>query len=378
MRILLTGGGSGGHAYPLLAVADALRKSAIQENVQLELRYLGPLDEWSAVLKDAGVEMSSLISGKIRRYFSLLNLLDIPKFFIGIIQSFFKVFWHMPDAIFSKGGSGAFLVVFAGWFYRIPVLIHESDAAPGLANLVSAPFATRIAVSFENAAHYFNAKKVAVVGNPIRSSLLKIKTDQAVAKRELGFDPGRPLIFIEGGSQGSRRINEFTLLALKDLIQAAQILHQTGTSNYADVSKLARTALVAVPLKIEAESRYKPVAFLGAEHMALALSAADLVVARSGSGNIFEIAAFGKPSILIPLRESANDHQKANAYAFAKTGAAAVIEEENLLPGIFMGQVKAIFGNASLLLKMSAASAAFGKPGAAEAIADELLRIGEK
>ncbi len=378
LRILLTGGGSGGHVYPLLAVADALRKSAVEKNIPLELRYLGPLDEWSVALKDADVEMSSLVSGKIRRYFSLLNLLDIPKFFMGVIEAFIKVFWHMPDAIFSKGGSGALPVVFAGWFYRIPILIHESDAAPGLTNLASAPFASRIAVTFERAAHYFTARKTVAVGTPLRAALLADRVDNVAAKRELGFETDRPLIFVEGGSQGSRRINEFLMVALKDIIGTAQVLHQTGAANYADISKLARAVLINVPLKAETESRYRAVAFLDAEQMAQALSAADLVVARAGSGNISEIAAFGKPSILIPLRESANDHQKTNAYAFAKTGAAAVIEEANLLPGIFVNQIKAILGNPQLMEKMSAASAAFGKRGAAEAIADELLRMGEK
>ncbi|MBI4085926.1 MAG: UDP-N-acetylglucosamine--N-acetylmuramyl-(pentapeptide) pyrophosphoryl-undecaprenol N-acetylglucosamine transferase [Candidatus Liptonbacteria bacterium] len=374
LRIVLTGGGSGGHVYPLLAVAEKLEKTAIEKKIYAELRYFGPADNYKNVIENAGVKCSPIISGKLRRYFSLLNILDIPKSFIGFFQALFKIFLFMPDAVFSKGGTGAFPVVFAAWFHRIPVIIHESDARPGLNNLLSARFAKRIAVSFEYAQNYFNPKKTAWVGTPVRTSLLGGKPAKEQAKEELGFASDQPLILILGGSQGAQRINELIILDLKDLMEITQILHQTGTSNFSEVRELSRTALLDVAVKTELKNRYQATPYLE-DNMKTALSAADLVIARAGSNAIFEIAAFSKPSILIPLAESANDHQRANAYEFAKGGAAIVIEETNLLPGIFLGQIRETLKNPELLAKMSLASERFFKPRAAEVIAEEILRV---
>ncbi len=376
-RIALTGGGSGGHIYPLLAVAEALQKKAAEKATYIEFRYFGPPDNYKSLLENSGLKFSSVTAGKIRRYFSLLNLLDVPKFFIGLAQAFFKMFWFMPDAVFSKGGSGAFPVVLAAWFYRIPVMLHESDAQPGLNNLLSAPFAKRIAVSFERAQNYFNSKKTTVVGTPVRSFLLKERLTKEQAKEELGFLSVQPLVFVLGGSQGSQRINNLLLLILKDLMPLTQILHQTGAANIAEVEKLSRAALLEVPLKIELKNRYQAVAYLE-NNLKTVLSAADLIVARAGSNTIFEIAAFAKPAILIPILESANDHQRLNAYEFAKTGAALVIEEVNLLPGIFLGQIKKLLGDQDILNKMSLASGKFFKPQAAETITEEILKISIK
>src|SRR3989344_8180094 len=148
IKVLLTGGGSGGHVYPLLAVAERLRSIAAAENINLDLDYLGPKDEWVKVLAPAHVKIGNVISGKFRRYFSIDNIIDLPKFFLGLVEALIKVYIIMPDVIFSKGGTGALPVVCAGWFYKIPIIIHESDAAPGLTNSASSRFASRIAVSF--------------------------------------------------------------------------------------------------------------------------------------------------------------------------------------------------------------------------------------
>lgn len=373
IRIILTGGGSGGHVYPLLAVAEALGKSA-GARIDMELRYFGPAGDYKRILEDAGIKCNSIISGKLRRYFSLLNIVDVPKFFIGLVQAFFKLFWFMPDAVFSKGGTGAFQVVFAAWCYRIPVIIHESDAKPGLNNLLSARFAKRIAVSFECAKNYFNPKKTAWIGTPVRASLLGEKPSREQAKEKLGFAPNQPLVLILGGSQGAQRINELIVLDLKDLTQITQILHQTGTANFSEVQKLSRTALLDAAVQTEIKNRYQAIPYLE-DTMKAALSAADLVVGRAGSGTIFEVAAFSKPSILIPLPESVNGHQIANAYEFAKTGAAIVIEEANLLPGIFLTQIRETLKNPELLAAMSLASQRFFKPQGAEIIAEEILKL---
>lgn len=374
VRLLLAGGGSGGHVYPLLAVTEELKKIAIQRKTILELHYFGPVDDYAQILRQNGVEMHGLVAGKIRRYFSLANFVDVPKFFFGTFQALWKLFWLMPDAIFSKGGTGALPVVLVGWLYRIPIVIHESDATPGLTNLLSGFFASRIAVSFERASNYFPQDKVAFIGTPIRSQLLAGKKQKEESKEALGFNSQEPLVLILGGSQGSKRIDEFVVQSLPNILKETQLLLQTGAEQYRETEMLARAALLGAASQGVALHRYQAVGFFE-ENLATALSAADLVVARAGSGTISELAAFGKPAVLIPLLESANDHQRINAYEFAKTGAATVIEETNLLPGIFVNQLREILRNKSALEKMGSAAGKFFKAGAAETIAREILRM---
>lgn len=366
--VVFTGGGSGGHIYPLVAVAEALKKQLITLNAPYQFFYMGGKDEYASILTDHEMTMSPILTGKLRRYFSLQNIIDVPKFFIGFLQALVKLFFIMPDIVFSKGGTGALPVVFAAWFYRIPVTFHESDAQPGLNNLLSAYFARRIFLSFDRAAAYFNPAITQVVGSPLRDELLVGRTTKELAKENFGFEATRPLVLVLGGSQGSARINEFVLENLEQFVEIAQVLHQAGAGNILEVQKLSHAAL----LEASTANRYQAVDYFKND-MALALTAADLVVARSGS-SVFELAAFGLPAILIP-HTGGNGHQLADAVEFSKTGAAIVIEESNLLSGLFFGQLKNLMDNPDLLTKMSAASNSFFKPGAAEAIASELIAI---
>lgn len=373
IRILLTGGGSGGHVYPLLSVAESLQSVAHSPHTEYEIHYFGPSDIYSAKLAEAGIVLHKITSSKIRRYASgiLANIFDLPRFIFGLLQAFVKMFWLMPDVIFSKGGPGAYPVVLAGWFYRIPVMIHDSDATPGLTNLLSARFSRRIAVSFDRAAKYFNPKKTIVTGSPLRRALLESRPDSARAKEDLGFDPTLALVVVLGGSQGSQRINEFVALNLLELIKDVQIYHQAGSASYLDIKKITQAELLGVSIAEELHTRYQLLPYV--DDMKTVLAAADLVVSRAGSGSIFEIASFGKPSILIPLHESANDHQRTNAYEYARLGAAVVIEESNFQPAIFLNQIRDILTHPETVQKMSAAASAFFHPGAEEEIAKELL-----
>lgn len=376
-RVVFTGGGSGGHVYPIIAVAEALQRRLAELNAPAEFDYLGPKDEYSALLAGHGITIHAISSGKIRRYMSAQNFLDAPKFVIGFLQALFTLYFIMPDVIFSKGGTGALPVVVAAWFYRIPVAIHDSDAQPGLTNVTSGRFATKVFLSFARAAAFFAQGKVEVTGSPLRAELLGERPSKESAKEMMGFDKSQPLILILGGSQGAMRINEFILGNVQQFIGIASVLHQTGAGNFDDVQKLSKVALASAPITF----RYVPVPYFSGGgqtgDMLTALTAADLVVARSGS-SVCEFAAFGLPAILIPLTESANDHQRVDAYEFANAGAAVVIEEANLLPGIFFAQLKNILGNDEQRAKMSAASSAFFIPGAAEKIADGLMMISSK
>ena len=373
-RVVLTGGGSGGHAYPLLAVADALRERAARMQFQLDVTYLGPNDTYAALFKNAGITVSFVAAGKIRRYLSFQNIMDIPKFFIGFFQALAKLYVIMPDVIFSKGGTGAFPVVLAGWFYRIPVVIHDSDAKPGLTNVASSFFAKRIFVSFDAATKYFDPNMTIRTGVPVRRALFANPTTKELAKETLGFDPAKPLLLVLGGSQGAERINNFIVTNLTAIVKEAQVFHQAGSANFAEVKRLSDAAL----LEASFANRYEVVAYLDDKNMSLALMAADVALSRTGSTALFELAAFGVPAILVPHDSGSNGHQRMNAYDFIKDGAGIVIEEPNLLAGIFLSELKSIISNPELQQKMSAAAKQFFVPDVAETIVDGILEAAAK
>jgi len=380
MRILFTGGGTGGHIYPIIAVAEELQKLSVEKKIEMDLRYFGSPEMFRSVLEQNGIGVSKIFSAKLRRYFDLRNFLDIPILLpLSVIQAFWKVFWFMPDVLFSKGGPGSLPVVLACRFYCVPIIIHDSDTIIGLANRLAIYWAKRIAVSFDSTAKTLleNEKlsgKVALVGNPIRRSLISGDIlDSATAKKIFGFNPEKPVILVIGGSQGAVKINDLMLEIVGEIIRDFQILHQTGIKNFEDFKKELDIILRNYPE--EQRSRYKTVPYFEKD-LKDAYTAADVVVSRASSGSIFEAAAFAKPSILIPLPEEVvGDHQTTNAYEYARTGAAVVIEQANLEPNIFLGQLKKIFSEPEKLNQMSQAAKNFAKPKAARVIAEEILKL---
>ena len=387
IKILFTGGGTGGHIYPILAVAEELQKISIERKIEIELYYFGAPQNYQPLLIQNGISVSKIFSAKLRRYFDFRNLVDIPFFFLSIFQAFWKVFFLMPDALFSKGGPGSLPIVLACWFYHIPVIIHESDSIPGLANKLAARFAYRIGTSFASTAELFLKKikkeekkikrqnKIALIGNPIRQSLIENPLERGIAKRIFGFDEQKPLIFVIGGSQGAIRINDFILNASSELIENWQILHQTGINNFSEVKN--ELSVISKNWPEEKKNRYKIVSYLEKD-LKDAYAAADIVVSRAGSGSIFEIAAFNKPAILIPLPEAAADHQIANAYEYAKEGAGIVIEQANLGLNVFLNQLEKLFNEPDRLNQVFLAAKKFAKPEAAKIIAEELVKLRNK
>jgi UDP-N-acetylglucosamine--N-acetylmuramyl-(pentapeptide) pyrophosphoryl-undecaprenol N-acetylglucosamine transferase len=369
-RILLTGGGTGGHIMPLIAVADELKKTNYAD---IEIYYIGPKSPWMGEFEGRDIPVYRIAESKLRRYFSLANIIDIPKFFFSILESLFRLYFLMPDVVFSKGGPGALAVVLAAKFYMIPIIIHESDSAPGLTNKISAKFAKRIGLAFESAAGYFDPKKTFLSGNPVRSELIGESSGNAAFKSELGFNKNESFIFVWGGSQGAARINRFIFENLETFLRKYQIFHQVGESNFKEAQAIVENLLKDFPE--EDRRRYRLTSFLDVHGVRAVLSAADMVLARASAGSIFEISLFGKPSILIPLEGSAGDHQRLNAYEYAKTGAAIVIEEANLTPNIVSSQIESVLEDKNKAAMMSAAAKKFAKPEAASVIAQEIIKL---
>jgi UDP-N-acetylglucosamine--N-acetylmuramyl-(pentapeptide) pyrophosphoryl-undecaprenol N-acetylglucosamine transferase len=362
MRIVLTGGGTGGHLFPLIAVAAKIK----EKNPEVEFLFIGPDGKMEKEIMGAtGVRMKKIVAGKRRRYFSPLNFLDFFKTPIGVLQSLWHLLVFMPDAVFGKGGYGSFPVVLAAWAYRIPVLIHESDSRPGTANIVMSKFAKRVAIGYAEAEKYFPSGQAVLTGNPVRSDINQGNAENA--RQTFHLLSSKKVIFIEGGSQGAKNINDKILNILPELLRKYQLIHQTGEKNFDEVKRHAGE----LGTKAGYEG-YHPVAFYGDEIKDI-LAVADLVISRAGAGSISEIAACGKASILIPLPTSANDHQRMNAYSIAKVGGCVVIEEGNLGENMLMDKIDEIMEKEDLAKKLSETIALFHHPDAADRIAEGIL-----
>ena len=370
MKILLTGGGSGGHFYPIIAVAEAIRKIVrIEKLVAPGLYFMSDNPYNEKLLYDNEIIFKKVGAGKIRLYFSFWNFTDLFKTFFGALKAIAEMFGIYPDVVFGKGGYASFPAILAARIFRIPVVIHESDSVPGKVNLWAGKFAVKVAVSYPEAARYFPADRVACVGNPIRESIQNLVSEGASAY--FNFAPEIPVIFIIGGSQGAELINDIVLGALPSLLQKYQIIHQTGKKQFVLAKE---TAVVALGESSPLLARYKAYEYLDDLPLKMAASAADIVVSRAGSA-LFEIAAWGKPAIVIPITESNGDHQRENAYNFARKTGATVIEEENLSPNLFESEVSRLFADPARREMLGRKAKEFSTPDAAEKIARELINI---
>lgn len=369
MKVVFTGGGTGGHFYPLIAVAEELNKIIDTEAIaDSKLYFFAPEPYDPATLAKERIEYKEIQAGKQRVYFSPKNISDWFVTLGGIMRAILALYAIYPDVVFSKGGYGAFPTVIAARFLGIPVIVHESDSAPGRVNLITGKFAQYVALSYPEAAKYFKPEKVAVTGQPVRKSVAR-KTEYG-SHEYLHLDPETPTLLILGGSQGAQLINEVILEALPELVERYQIIHQVGKKNYEEMSIRAETILDANKNRL----RYKLFDFLNPLAMSMAAGAATLVVSRAGS-TIFEIASWGIPSILVPFDVSNNDHSRKNAYNYARTGAGAVIEEKNLTPHLLVSEINRLIDTKNLYESMSKNALAFFDPHAAERIARVIVNI---
>ncbi len=371
MKIVLTGGSTGGHFYPLIAVAECI-DDIVEEKSLLEpqLLYIGPRPFDIDSLAEHDIQYLPTSAGKRRHYGSLLNVLDLFKTAWGIMRATVRLFSIYPDVIFSTGSYAAFPTLFAARLLRIPVIIYDADASPGRVSRWSAKFAKWIALAHPDAATYFPERlrdRMARVGHPIRKEIERLADEGG--HEFLKLDPNVPTICIMGGSQGARAINEVLLDALPTLVEKYNIVHQTGTGNLEEVSGVAKVVLHGSKY----EERYRPFGLLNTLAMRMTASISSLVIARAGSGTIFEIAAWSKPSILVPLPIDVSHDQTENAFSYARSGGAVVIEQENLSPHVLVAEIDRIMSDDTLRESMAKAAGAYARPGAARKIADILI-----
>jgi len=383
MRIVLTGGGTGGHLTPLVSVADTLREMyhggeisfPESRNSGLDIRYVGVVTEIDKiVLEKADIAYEHIPSGKIRRYLSGTPLTALEMFVylpFGILRALWRMYVLMPEVVFSKGGYGSIPVVVASWIYRIPILMHETDIVPGLANQKLSGFASAIVVGFRKAEQFFKQDRVFVAGTPLRQAFYKLPTKE-IALKELKLHDHKPVLFITGGSQGAQRINNVILEMLVRILPDFQVLHQVGTLNLQPVEEFVRGTLGNFP----DINDYHALGFTDEQTMANCFSAADLVISRAGGTTLAELAVAGKPSILIPLSKSANNHQWENAYFYREAGAAVVLDESNLSPPLLEATIRRVFQRQSDRELMSSRVREMARPSASIDIAQLLVQMG--
>jgi UDP-N-acetylglucosamine--N-acetylmuramyl-(pentapeptide) pyrophosphoryl-undecaprenol N-acetylglucosamine transferase len=313
MRICCTGGGTGGHVYPALAVMEELKRT----HSELSCFWIGSRKgPERTIIAQSGLDADyyAIPTGKLRRYISLKNIIDLFRIPAGIMKAAYLLAKLRPDVIFSKGGFVSVPVVIAGKMLGLSVLTHESDLTPGLATRINSRFADLTLVAYEKSKAYYNQRTTCrVTGNPIRSEILNAERDRSVFTR-YGITPEKKVVLVLGGSQGALEINDVIWQWARDGIEGLHIIHQTGKATYKKLTY----------------PNYTTIEHIG-QDLGVMLKSADLVISRSGAGAIWEIAASRTPMLLIPKTDfSSRGDQLENAQLFCDAGGALMLHGGNL------------------------------------------------
>lgn len=322
-RIVLTGGGTAGHVMPHIAMIPAYRRNG------WELSYIGSSGIEKSLIEKEGIPYHTIQTGKLRRYLSIQNFTDLFRILMGFVQSFQALRKIKPDIVFSKGGFVSVPVAYAAWLLRIPVVSHESDLTPGLANKLIAPFCRFLFYAFPDTADFIRVKDKAEAGIPVRPSLYRGDKDRGLKRCD--FDRTSRVLLVMGGSLGAERINKALQEALPELIQSWQVVHLTGKGKGIAFN----------------HPRYKAFEFIsdGLEDI---LAAADVVISRAGANSLFELKALKKPMLLIPLEIGSRGDQIHNAKSFAKQGWAMVLSERELSPETLKNHLNRLLDEADM------------------------------
>ncbi len=323
-HIVFTGGGSAGHVTPNVALIPTFQKKG------WKVSYIGsPHGLEKSIIEPLGVSYYTVYSGKFRRYFSLKNIADLFWIFYGILQAFFLIKRLKPSIVFSKGGYVAFPVVTASWLNRVPVISHESDLSPGLANRLAFPFLTRLCVTFPETQRYFKkSNKIMITGTPIREALFQGKSDKG--KALCGFpDNHKPILLVLGGGLGSVVLNETIYTALSHLLIFYNIIHVCGKGKKSDVR-------IETPGYIQFEFLYDTLPDI--------LAYSDVILSRAGLNTIYELVSLRKTHLLVPLPSSSSrGDQILNAHFFLKKRCSRVIDERNLNTENLLYELNALY-----------------------------------
>lgn len=309
-KIIMTGGGTAGHVTPNLALVPKLKEKGF------EVKYIGSYDGIEKeIIRDANIPYFEISSGKLRRYFDMKNFSDPFKVIKGVYQASRILSKEKPDVVFSKGGFVAVPVVIAASMKRIPVISHESDLTPGLANKLSAPFCDKLCVTFRESLKYVKDGKGQLTGTPIREEILN--GSKLKGLKICGFNNDKEILLVIGGSLGAKSINEEVRKNIKEILMEFNVIHICGKGNM-DNSML----------NLNGYNQYEYVK----EELPHLLQAADYVISRAGANVIFELLALKKPTLLIPLsKKISRGDQILNANSFDKEGYSIVLDEDEMM-----------------------------------------------
>ena len=321
-KIILTGGGTAGHVTPNLALLPKLKEK------NYDVLYLGSIGGMEAgMVKRAGIPYRGIATGKLRRYFDLKNFTDPFRVIKGFFDAGKIIREYQPDVVFSKGGFVAVPVTAAAWFRHVPVIAHESDMTPGLANKLAAPFAKKICCNFPETLELLPKNKAVLSGSPIRAEILQGSREEGLKK--LGFDGAKPVLLIIGGSLGAQHINTVVRGVLDRLLSDFDLIHICGKGNL-DQTK-------------QNVAGYRQFEFVS-EDLKDYFAAADLFISRAGANAICELLALKKPNLLIPLPSAASrGDQLLNAASFEKQGFSMVLREEDMSPDRLVSDVRKLW-----------------------------------
>ena len=361
MKVVIAGGGTGGHTSPGLAVARALRARGDG------CAWIGSAGGVEARrVPEAGIPFYAIPTGKLRRYWSWQNVgdlaINVPA---GLARALGLLGALRPAVVFATGGYVALPVVLAAAARRIPVVVHEQTAAPGLANRLAAPFARVVAVTFPESARAFDPRRCIVTGNPLRPELRDGSRERARAA--FGLDGTLPLVYVTGGAQGAHRINRAVGDTLPALLDAAQVIHQCGDNPETGDRGWLEGQRATLPPSLRA--RYHVVPYVGAE-LADVYAAVNLVVGRAGAGTVNECCQLGLPALYIPLPGTSGDEQTANARLVESAGGCVVLPQAELTPDRLAAVVQDLLSDAARLISMGGRARSVAVPDAAERIAD--------
>jgi UDP-N-acetylglucosamine--N-acetylmuramyl-(pentapeptide) pyrophosphoryl-undecaprenol N-acetylglucosamine transferase len=362
--IVIAGGGTGGHTSPGLAVAAALRARG------LTCAWIGSRSGLEARrAPEAGIPYHAIRTGKLRR---ALDWRNVPDVFVnapaGVLQAWRVLRRLRPHVVFATGGFVALPVALAAKLARVPVVVHEQTAVPGLANRVAARVARRVAITFAESAQFFGSTPTVLTGNPLRPELRTGR--RASALEHFGFDPALPLVYVTGGAQGAHAINRAVGEVLPDLLAHTQCLHQCG-DNPATGDRAWLTARRAA-LTPTLAARYALRPWVGDE-LADVYAAAALVVSRAGAGTVNECCQLGVPALYIPLPGAAGDEQTANATLVARAGGGAILAQAAMTPILLVEQIQELLADPARLKEMGERARSLAVPDAADRIASLLL-----